>query len=277
MLFAQLLNAPTIRSVEKSCVAKEKMLDGRPVDGRGGRSSSGGRGRVLARRQRRAVPHGRHRRIRISGESGSVYGMVLGFESERSYTGRALVSGTRSVMIRRDVRWVGCHGGVRTSPGPAARCHAGRHAGQRRRCSRHAAGIHAVVRRGGARVEARCHARRRSVRDPDRRQWVDVDGVEARPRERRGCRLGRHHAHRTRYFRRPIRAVRRVAGVTERVVERLHQSVELRAESGFEFDCVPFALPPLCPSVLEPYLRNIKQTSKLVTYQSVEDFVKYIL
>jgi len=63
---------------------------------------------------------------------------------------------------------------------------------------------------------------------------------------------------------RPI-VVRRVSGAVQRVGvgERLHETVELRAETVFEVDRgrrsrvhrVPLAFPPLGPPVLEPNLR----------------------
>lgn len=64
---------------------------------------------------------------------------------------------------------------------------------------------------------------------------------------------------------RPI-VVRRVSGAVQRVGigKRLHETVELRSESVFEVHGrrrrsvhgVPFAFPPLGPSVFEPYLCN---------------------
>ena len=65
----------------------------------------------------------------------------------------------------------------------------------------------------------------------------------------------------------PVVVGGRVAAGVERVLEGLHQSVEVRAEGGgggrglaeVSGDEVPFALSPLCASVFEPDLWKQKK------------------
>ena len=97
------------------------------------------------------------------------------------------------------------------------------------------------------------------TRHGHRRQWRHLHRVEG-PREAFGC-AGQWAGH----FTRPrVVSGRGVAGRVEGLVsERLHQSVELRAERRLEVGSdgrsrvhgVAFALAPLCPSVLEPHLQ----------------------
>jgi hypothetical protein len=202
--------------------------------GRFSEGAVGGRGRrVLAGREAGAGGGraGAERR-RVGAEAGRV---LLGLETQRGDAG--------------------AHGRARLG----AAVHVGRRAGAVRtlRRRRTQTGAHG----GRRRHQRRAAAAARSVEAVDaghavlrgRRQWRHR--VEA-PVEALGAQRARHLG--------PV-VVRRVGRVQRvSVRERLHQTVELRAESVLEVgrrSCsrvhrVPLALAPLCPPVFEPHLKH---------------------